>query len=88
MIASKPTSTAVLQKNDALRSLRTPGTQSLRPTAPGQPPSRETYNPFGRVGSGIRWRHPSPRESKSRNPHMGWIRFRGPFKPTIIDSNT
>src|SRR5712691_9664806 len=78
MIASKPLSTTVSRKSDALRSLRTPGTKSPRPTTPGQPSSDETYNPFGRVGVGTRRRRSSPLVSELRNPHRGWIRFRGP----------
>ena len=76
-IASKPASTAVPRKNDALRSLRTPGTESPRRVTPGQRPTDETYNLFGQFGVGTpRW-HSSPRESELRNPHLGWIRFRG-----------
>src|SRR5207244_12939139 len=77
-IASKPASTAVPRKNDALRSLRTPGTESPRRVTPAQRPTDETYNRFGRFGVGTpRW-HSSPRESELRNSHLGWIRFRGP----------
>src|SRR5437667_4437044 len=79
-IASKPASTAVPRKNDALRSLRTPGTESPRRVTPAQRPTDETYNLFGRFGVGTpRW-HSSPRESELRNSHLGWIRFRGPVK--------
>src|SRR5437870_10404051 len=80
-IASKPASTAVPRKNDALRSLRTPGTESPRRVTPAQRPTDETYNLFGRFGVGTpRW-HSSPRESELRNSHLGWIRFRGPVSP-------
>jgi len=69
MIASKPTTPAPARKDDALRSLRTPGMQSLRPATPGQPPRDHTYNFFGRLGAGNpRW-HPSPLVSESQNPH-------------------
>jgi hypothetical protein len=56
----------VARRNDALRSLRTSGTESARLVAPGQPSPDETYNPSGRVGpSTPRW-HPSPLVSESR----------------------
>src|SRR5439155_17758245 len=83
-IASKPASTAVPRKNDALRSLRTPGTESPRRVTPAQRPTDETYNLFGRFGVGTpRW-HSSPRESELRNSHLGWIRFRGPVTRTPL----
>src|SRR5947209_18694244 len=87
-IASKPASTAVPRKNDALRSLRTPGTESPRRVTPAQRPTDETYNLFGRFGVGTpRW-HSSPRESELRNSHLGWIRFRGPVRRLISKSRS
>jgi len=73
---------AVARKNDALRSLRTPGTESPRPAAPCPPSQHETYNRSDRAMPGTRRWHPSPLASESRNPHRGWIRFRGPVRPT------
>ena len=83
MITAKSAVPAAPRKSDALRSLGFPerrrrdskdltDRRQLRPTIV-----------LARSVLGAQPRHPSPRVSESRNPHRGWIRFRGPVTAVV-----
>jgi len=71
----------VQRKGDALRSLRTPGTQSPRNLVNCCTRDLQSIRPGGIRHSLVA---PSPSKSDARNPQVGWIRFRGPINLSAL----